>query len=235
MPELTWDNLDDMAAYGDPLTLRDEAWKEITRLRAELARMTPPIEIYQDNEYDGEEFSAPLPVFWAKGHDLNHNDFLRAVVEYCIEECDFEIPAMSWDDDIDEQWQRNVEVPGGGVEYWRTTEPPEYPGSMEGKETFPITILDLEKRRRGAHKCSVTHCREPWSVGSPARVRVSTDEKEVSVYLWLCREHLKAYPEPSYRVCMIPVGATIMLPPTCEGCDRPKVPGYCSCDAGACD
>jgi hypothetical protein len=182
------------------------------------------IEIYQDAEYDDGEFGSFLPVFWTKGHDLDENQFRRAVVEFCLDE-ERDIPAISWEDDIREMWQRNVEVSGGGVEYRRTTQPHAYPGSMDGQETFPITILDLEVSRRGAHKCSVIRCNEPWSMGSPARVAVSPtigDEHElggtpqVSVYLWLCREHRKAFPEPSYRVFMVPVGATIMLPKPAE-------------------
>lgn len=183
------------------------------------------IEIYQDCEYDEGEFHAPLPVFWAKGHDLDEDQFRRAVVEFCLDE-ERDIPAISWEDDIREMWQRNVEVPGGGVEYRRRgPEKPGYDDFTGPTDWFPITILDLEVQRRGAHKCSVIRCNEPWSMGSPARVAVSPtvgDEHElggtpqVSVYLWLCREHRKAYPEPSYRVFMVPVGATIMLPAPVE-------------------
>lgn len=178
------------------------------------------IEIYQDCEYDGESFSSVLPVFWAKGHDLNEGEFRLAVIHYLIDE-EGDFPAMSWEDPIEEQWQRNVEVSGGGIEYRRRDDRPGYDDFTGPVDWFPITILDLERQRRGQHKCAVTQCREPWSVGSPAQIRVSPtvgDEAELggtpgeSIYLWLCRKHRKRYPEPCYRVCMVPVGATIMLP-----------------------
>jgi hypothetical protein len=178
------------------------------------------IEICQDCEYDEGEFHAPLPVFWAEGHGLDEGKFRRAVLDFCLEE-ERDIPAMGWEDDVKEMWQRNVEVSGGGVEYRRQSEPPMYPGSMQGQETFPITILDLYVPRRGGPKCAVSGCKEPWSSGNPVRVCVEPpkgDEhlvggsESLTVYMNLCREHQKRMPQPSYRVFMVPVGATIMLP-----------------------
>lgn len=164
------------------------------------------IEINQDQEFDADrgEVLGPLDVYWAYGHGHNVGEFIRAVVDHCLE-WSGEVPAIRAEDAPQELWQRSVEH-GGAVEYQRRSEPP------IRHEWNPITILDLERGSHGGTKCSVDGCSEPWASGPSARVRVDAAEDHVAVRLWLCREHQRRFPEPSYRVCMIPVGATILLP-----------------------
>jgi hypothetical protein len=171
-----------------------------------------PIVINQDHEidYDGEVGSA-VPVFWAKGHGYDEGEFVRAVIDYCLGN-DVTIPRFDpYDDKPVETWQQNVSV-HDGIEYRRDSTPP---NSLRSSR-FPITILDLERpRRRGATKCGVNGCDEPWGLGVPIKVAIEPDDSGMAytaVTIWLCREHAARFPEPSYRVCMVPVGATIMLP-----------------------
>ena len=169
------------------------------------------IEITQDSEFDGE-VGGPLDVFWAKGHGHDPREFIRAVLDYCLFN-DVDIPAIAYDDTPVETWQQNVSHQGA-IEYRRDPTPPESSRSPR----FPITVLDLDRRTRGGVKCSVDDCSEPWSVGTPARVVVEpapdgdASRRYMSVRMWFCREHRRQIPEPSYRVCMVPVGAEIVLP-----------------------
>lgn len=171
------------------------------------------IQIEQDHEYDSGEVGGPLAVFWCKGHGHSESAFIRAVLDYCLDN-DVDIPAIRWDDRPVESWQQNV-AHQDGIEYRRDLTPPTSPRSSR----FPITILDLEgPRRHGATKCAVNHCNEPWGRGAPVRVVVEPSmgspyygDEHMDVTLWLCREHAKRLPEPSYRVCLVPVGAVITL------------------------
>ncbi len=170
-------------------------------------------EIVQDHEYD-EEIGGPLAVFWAKGHDYDTRAFIRAVLDYCMDE-DVDIPSITADDTPIQMWQRNV-TRRDGVEYVRDVTPPE---SLRSSK-FPITVLDLEgARRHGGTKCSISDCHEPWSVGRPVRVVVEPTDGGAEIgspymaaEMWLCRGHSRRMPEPNYRVCLVPVGAEILLP-----------------------
>ncbi len=163
--------------------------------------------IEQDAELDDDgNIGGWLNVFWAAGHNLDPEAFIRGVVDRCLE-YHGAIPAIHADDTPAEVWQTNVERQDS-VEFHRTPEP----GSPRSR-SFPVTVLDLERNRRGATKCSIDKCREPWATGPAAQVAVEpTDGTDyMAVRFWLCREHAKRFPEPSYRVCLIPVGATIVL------------------------
>lgn len=173
------------------------------------------IEIVQDFEVDEDgDLCGPQLGFWTKGHGHKPDEFIRAVLDYCLDEGAGHVPAIDLDEDgPQEVWQRNVER-ACGVEYERTETEPEYNRFHSGR-AYPITLLDLQSRRRGARKCMVVDCREPWSSGPAARVCVEPSVNErpsVSVRMYLCREHARSFPDPSYRVFMVPVGATILLP-----------------------
>lgn len=171
------------------------------------------IEIFQDYDADG---GGPMATFWAKGHGHDDRDFIRSVLDYCLYH-DVDIPAIATHDEPVETWQQNISREDE-IEYRRYPDPPTSPRSPR----FPITILDLEGvRRHGGTACSVDDCHEPWFVGSPVRVQVEPDPGKIelgspymAVRLWLCREHRRRLPEPFYRLCLIPVGATILLPAT---------------------
>lgn len=172
------------------------------------------LEITQDHEYTDDEFGGPLPVFWAKGHGHDPLAFIRAVVDYCLDN-GADIPAIEDGLLPEETWQQNLSL-RDGVEYRRDPEPPTSPRSSR----FPVTVLDLESpRRSGGTKCGVDGCDEPYSVGTPIRVLIEPGMGEpelgaprLFLRVWLCREHHRRFPEPSYRVCMIPVGAEVVLP-----------------------
>lgn len=174
------------------------------------------IEITQDYEFD-EDFGLgnPMLSFWAPGHGHDPKQFIRAVIDHTLTEHG-SVPRIEDEDHPVEVWQRIIERQDG-IEYQRQTTKPDglHPRAA------PITILDLERRSRGGTKCSVDRCNNPWSNGPTATIRVEADDRGptvnnpyMAVRIWLCRDHQNQFPKPSYRVCMIPVGATIMLPKT---------------------
>lgn len=174
------------------------------------------IDIAQDYEfYEDSGLGGPMLSFWAPGHGHDPEQFIRAVIDHMLS-YGGSVPRIDPEDKPVEMWQRTVEQ-HDGVEYERMPTKPETSASYLQAE--PITLLDLERRGRGGTKCGVSGCSKPWSSGNPAIVRVEADDRGptvntpyMSVRMWFCREHSRRFPEPSYRVCMVPVGATIMLP-----------------------
>ena len=173
------------------------------------------IEITQDYEFD-EDFGlgGSMLSFWAKGHGHDAEQFIRAVVDFTLTERG-SVPRIEEEDAPVEMWQRVIER-HDGVEYSRILAESD---DAHGRGAEPVTVLDLERRGRGGTKCGVTGCTKPWSSGKAAMIRVEADGRGptvnnpyMSVRMWFCREHCRQFPEPSYRVCMIPVGATILLP-----------------------
>lgn len=174
------------------------------------------IAITQDYEFD-EDFGLgnPMLSFWAYGHGHNPEQFIRAVIDHALTEHG-SVPRIDPEDEPVEMWQRTIER-HDGVEYSRILAESD---DAHGRGAKPVTVLDLERRGRGGTKCGVTGCDRPWSSGKPAIVRIEADGTGpslnnvpyMSVRMWFCREHTRLFPEPSYRVCMVPVGATILLP-----------------------
>jgi hypothetical protein len=173
-----------------------------------------PIEINQDHEVDDGEYTGnPVDCFWTHGHGHHADDVIRAVLDHCMEE-ELDIPRINlWEDGVIELWQRSVDR-GDFVEYVRANTVPE---GHPRRDWQPITLLDLNRPGRGGPKCSVNGCKEPWSVGAPVQVVVEPAgglADRTSVRMHLCRAHRRVMPEPSYRVCLVPVGAEILLPST---------------------
>ena len=167
------------------------------------------MEIEQDYEvFDGGELGSRVDCFWAVGHGLDHHDFMVAVIDHCIEWG--ASPSFSHDDAPVEMWQ--VKIPDGDTWVWERSI--EKPDRVRASDAQAVTVLDLERRRPGAPKCSVHGCREPWSSG-PTVQTTASDEFDVrlAVEFRLCRAHQKLLPDPVYRLAFIPVGATITLPP----------------------
>jgi hypothetical protein len=174
--------------------------------------MSGPV-IEQDYEVDDDgRVEGALSVFWAKGHGYDPRAFIRAVVDYCLDN-DIDIPRIGGEPV--ETWQRNVES-NDGVFYQRNDTAPTSPCST----WFPVTLLDLERpRRHGAPKCSIKDCTEPWWRGQTVPVAVEPTDAAapyMSLSVWLCLDHAAGFPAPSYRVRMVPVGATILLPAPTE-------------------
>lgn len=172
------------------------------------------IGITQDYEYD-EDFGlgSPMLSFWAQGHGHDPEQFIRAVIDYTWTEHGW-VPRIEPEDKPVEMWQRAINR-NDGVEYQRQVTKPD----RSYRRATPITVIDLGRRGRGGTKCGVVNCDDPWSSGPSVVVRVEADGREptlnnsyMAVRMWFCREHSRRFPQPSYRVCMVPVGATIMLP-----------------------
>lgn len=163
------------------------------------------IEIEQDYEVDDDGVvNGRLSCWWTEGHGHDETEFAVAVAQHCFDN-GFQAPAIDLDD-IREMWQRNIPV-GDSVLYRRSMEPPKGPRD----EAFPVTVLDIEARR-GGRKCAVHDCMNPWAMSRPVQVADKVDGDYMAVDITLCREHSQRFPEPSYRVRFVPVGATIMLP-----------------------
>lgn len=165
------------------------------------------IEINRDHEADDDgEIGGPMDVFWAEGHGHDDEVFLRAVLDECLGEGN--VPAIRWEDRPVEMWQRDVPA-GDSVIYHRAEEVPD---GHRVKDWRPVTVLDLERRHHGATKCSIDGCTKPWSSGQPVQIVVDVVGPYRALTMWLCREHGREIPEPSYRLRFIPVGAVIQLP-----------------------
>jgi hypothetical protein len=167
------------------------------------------IEIQQDWEIDEDgEIGGPMHTYWCYGHGHKRSDFIRFVFELCVGQG--VVPRFdSMDHPVVEMWQ--VERPtGDGITYERhAIEPTNLRRHVEAK---PITLLDLDYLRHGGRSCSVVDCRNPWASTAPHPLIVEGDRPRVSLKVPLCREHKDAYPEPYYRMVVVPVGATVLLP-----------------------
>lgn len=171
------------------------------------------IDITQDYEFFDGEIGGRMATFWAPGHGHDTDAFIRGVLNLCLDE-GADVPAITQDDTPVEMWQRNVES-HDGVYYDRATEIPTH---GRKPDWFPVTVLDVEPPRRGGGtKCGVDKCVQPWRSGEPIRVCIEpTDDPDpgryMTVRVWLCREHAHRFPDPTYRVFMVPAGATVLLP-----------------------
>lgn len=181
-----------------------------------MTTKTTTIEITQDYEFDEDSgLGSPMPSFWAHGHGHDPERFIRAVIDHSLTEHG-SVTRIEPEDTPVEMWQRTIDR-HDGVEYLRILAESD---DAHGRGAAAVTVLDLGRRGRGGTKCGVIGCDRPWSSGNPAVVRIEPDDTGptfgntpyMSVRMWFCREHTHLFPEPSYRVCMVPVGATIMLP-----------------------
>jgi len=167
------------------------------------------IEIERDYECDGGEIGGPMNTFWSRGHNLDPDQFMRAVISLALEWGS--VPRIDADDAPVEMWQQNVRV-GDGVEFRRTKTKPE----GRHNPAFPVTVLDLDRRRPGQHHCAFTDCKNGWFMGSPLRVVMEPDGADPAAYqsvtIYTCREHRKLIPDPYYRAVVVPIGATVVLP-----------------------
>ena len=177
-----------------------------------------PIVIEQDYEIEDDgEVGGPLAVFWTAGHGHDEHDVIRAVVEHCLAE-GRDIPRIDGDHGPVEVWQTTLSR-GDSIEYRRAATREGLPPYTRAADITPVTLLDLDARARGAAICSIRDCRRPRSTGTPVRAVVAptdggagVNDRHVSVEVWLCREHRGTLPDPYYRVCLVPVGAKILLP-----------------------
>lgn len=169
---------------------------------------TSALEIERDYEMDVDgELGGQMLVWWSRGHGHDPEKFIRAVVDNCLENGDA-IPRIGENDGPVEMWQHNVRV-GDGIRYDRTDTAPVKPRSP----LFPVTVLDVENRRAGSRACSVPACVRPWAGSRQVLVVTKVDDDDpMTVYLPLCRKHSEQIPDPTYRLRLVPVGATIMLP-----------------------
>jgi len=172
----------------------------------------PVLEITQDYEMDFDgELGSPMPVFWSYGWHDDTRKFIEEVVQFCLDE-DEDIPRITADDVLQRVWQLN-RATGQGVMFIRESEP--VLDMDYARNWKKVTVLDLYALHRGARMCMIHNCKEPWSVGLPVRALMSAraeDDPNVTAELYLCRGHRNVVPEPSYRIFMVPVGATVVMP-----------------------
>jgi len=164
------------------------------------------IEIEQDFDLDGGEIGGGMAVFWSRGHGFDRDEFIRAVVGFCLDN-GLTVPPVGWDEKPEELWQQNVPV-NGYVEYRRHPEP----GPNVRSPRFPVTVLDAERRRHGAQKCAIAGCENGWSHAPQLRIIVEANDPYQAVVVPLCRDHRSAVPDPWYRCVVVPVGSTVALP-----------------------
>lgn len=176
------------------------------------------IGIEQDYEIEDDgEVGGPLAVFWTVGHGHDPYDVIRAVVEHCLDE-GRDIPRIDGDRAPVEMWQTVVKR-GDCVEYRRAASKDQLPPYTRAADIAPITLLDLDARARGAAKCSIRDCRNPWKSGVPVQVATKPDPPDGSmprrehVEVWLCRDHQDVMADKYYRMAVVPVGAVIELEP----------------------
>ncbi len=168
----------------------------------------PAIEIIQDHEVDEDgEVGSRLACFWTEGHGHDVANFVHAVVDHCL---DYGEPVNVDPDAVREMWQYDRKS-GDSVTYERGQAIPE---GSPWRMWRPITVVDMERHRRGNPRCSVKDCDRPWQAGTP--VRVAVDESDFDDYtaveMRFCAEHRAKFPEPYYRTLLVPVGATLTLP-----------------------
>ena len=166
----------------------------------------PPPMIQQDYEIDWDgEVGAPLDVFWCEGHGHDPADFVRAVVEHCLD-YGRDIPRIEDVRRPAELWQCDRKS-GDSITYERRE-------SVEGlrrADWRPVTVLDCERRRLGATSCSVKGCTRPVRSQQAFPVVWEPDGEYVALEMRLCDEHRGQIPDQTYRLVFVPVGATIML------------------------
>lgn len=165
-----------------------------------------PIEVEQLHDIDGDgELSGRTNCWYCEGH-VNPERFVRSVIDFVIEYGD-RIPLidLSW---VRHCWLYKRPNHGGS---WTADFRDEIPPRWRRRDWEAVTVLDCEQRR-GGPRCSVRDCTSISSVGHPVMVKIEAGDSHTSADIWLCRRHSAQFPGPSYRVCMVPVGATIMLP-----------------------
>lgn len=161
---------------------------------------TPDVQQFQDDE------GGPLQSWYAEGHH-EPAAFATALVRLLLDEYDADIPAIELDR-VTQRYMRKVPNFDGGWTSSFTDEP--------GRGAMPVTLFDAEVARRGLN-CAVRDCGHSVSTNWPVRTAVTVEAvSEFAVDLRLCRDHQKAMPQPIYRVFMVPVGATILLPAESE-------------------
>jgi hypothetical protein len=161
---------------------------------------TPDVQQFQDDE------GGPLRSWYAEGH---HEPavFAAALVHLLLDEYDDDIPSIELDR-IRQRYMRKVPNLDGGWTSSFSDEP--------GRGAMAVTLFDAEVSRRGL-SCAVRGCDRPVSTQHPVRTAVAVEGvSEFTVDLTLCRDHSRQMPNPSYRVFMVPVGATILLPSESE-------------------
>ena len=164
------------------------------------------IESVQDCEvdYDGD-VGGWLDVFWTEGHGHDSVEFIRAVVDHCLDS-GHDIPKIPAELEPAEVWHHDRKV-GDSVIYQRRTD-------LEGARLAdwrPVTVLDCERRFFGGSSCSVTHCTRPVMSAQAFPIVWEPDGEYVALDMRLCDEHRRQVPEQPYRLRFIPVGATIVL------------------------
>lgn len=164
-------------------------------------------EIVQLNEIaDDGEVMDRMPSWYCEGH-VDRIEFIRALVDHCVDYGDT-IPSI---DPYSVKHQFLCKV-GGHDGSWTADFRDDIPAGSRRKSWEPVTVFEVT-RRFGGVACSATGCTQPVSARIPVRaVLDATDGGPLSLYFPLCTAHRGLFPDPIYRVCLVPVGATVVTP-----------------------
>lgn len=164
------------------------------------------IEIVQFNEIaDDGEVMDRMPSWYCQGH-VDHVEFIRALVDHCVDYGD-STPRID-PGSVKHQYLRKI---GGYDGSWTADLRDEIPAGSTRRSWEPVTTFEVA-RRFGGVACSVAGCTQPVAARVP--VRAVLDAKNGSrpdLRFPLCTVHRAVFPDPHYRVCLIPVGAVIGL------------------------
>jgi len=164
------------------------------------------IEIIQLHDIDDDgEVGSPQQSWYCAGH-VGIEEFVHALVNHCIDYGN-DVPRIDMDD-VNHLHLRKV---GGHNGSWTADFRDELP-ERGGKSWEPVTVYETPTKL-GGMACSVSDCRRPtYTRHNMLAVLDATDGQRLGLNIGLCREHRDAFPDPYYRVFLVPVGATIQLP-----------------------
>ena len=166
------------------------------------------IEQAHDVDEDGE-LGGLQQSWWAEGHHETE-PFVRALVDYAIENGDDTIPRIDLGL-VRHVWRRHRHL----GDSWIFDDQPEIPAHARRKDWRPVTTYDAE-HRRGARQCAVRECGSAADVRVPLGIRWALDGMAISdrtVDVALCRTHREELDMVKHwRTLVVPVGATLVLP-----------------------
>lgn len=164
-------------------------------------------EIVQLNEIaeDGEVLDR-MPSWYCEGH-VDRIEFIRTLVDHCVDYGDT-IPSID-PDSVKHQFLYKV---GGHDGSWTADFRDDIPAGSRRKSWEPVTTFEVA-RRFGGVACAAMGCTQPVAARVPVRaVLDAKDGGQLALYFSVCIAHRALIPDPQYRVCLVPVGATVVMP-----------------------
>ncbi|MGE0178102.1 MAG: hypothetical protein AB7G17_14675 [Phycisphaerales bacterium] len=164
-------------------------------------------EIVQLNEIaeDGEVLDR-MPSWYCEGH-VDRIEFIRTLVDHCVDYGDT-IPSID-PDSVKHQFLYKV---GGHDGSWTADFRDKIPAGSRKGSWEPVTTFEVA-RRFGGVACAAMGCTQPVAARVPVRaVLDAKDGGQLALYFSVCIAHRALIPDPQYRVCLVPVGAIVVMP-----------------------